>query len=391
MTEFAELAEARGALEPERTIAALAGAFELWRAPDSPWRARLSREHEVYSPEMIEFGVTAALASWTAETLVRLRARELPDVFAAPRVTAVWLAGSIPPAAFSAIALPLLAGSAVYAKTSAADPASARLFAESLRTLDPGVAAAVRIGADEKALDECDAVVAQGNDETIAAIRARVRPARPFLGYGHKLSLAVIGPGVDPASAAQSLALDVALWDGRGCLSPVWALVHDSPRGRAAELAHALAVALEETEGTLPRGRLEAAESADLLELRARAAVREGTRLELAAGASSWTVVLESGELRPPAGMLRFLSVVPFNEVDGLARFCAPLAPHLSCVGHAGFGGGSARLSALAVAAGASRLCPLGRMQLPPLDWNHDGQGPLRPLVRGLDVEGSDL
>jgi len=388
MTELGALAEAGRALEPERTIAALAGAFELWRAPDSAWRARLAREHGVYSPEVIQFGVARALANWTADTLARLRARELRAPFAAPRVTAVWLAGSIPPSAFSAIALPLLAGSAVYAKPSSADPVSARLFAESLREIDPGIAAAVRVGSDAKVLDECDAVVAQGSDETIAALRARVGSVRPFVGYGHKLSLAAIGPGIDPLGAAQSLATDVALWDGRGCLSPAWALVSDSPRGRAAEVAHALAGALEETEDVLPRGALDAAESAELLELRARAAVREGTRLELAAGASTWTVVLESSELRPPAGTLRFLSVVPVSDLGSLARFLTPLAPHLSCVGHAGFGPDVSRLASLAVAAGASRLCPLGRMQLPPLDWNHDGQGPLRPLVRWLDVEG---
>lgn len=387
MTDLADLAAAREALEPERTIAALAGAFELWRAEGSAFRARLAREHGVYSPRMIDFGITSALEGWTASALERIRARELPAVFSGPRVTAVWLAGSIPPSAFSAIALPLLAGSAVYAKPSAADSVSAQLFVESLRTLDPGVAAAVRIGSDAKALDDADAVVAQGSDETIAAIRARISPTRPFLGYGHKLSLAVVGPGVDPVSAAQSLALDAALWDGRGCLSPAWALVCDSPRGRAAELAHALAGELEELDDTLSRGNLSAAESAELLELRARAAVREGTRLELAAGPSSWTVVLEGAEIRPPAGTLRFLSVVPFSNLDGLARFIGPLAPHLSCVGHAGCDADLSRIAALAVDAGASRLCPLGRMQLPPLDWNHDGQGPLRPLVRWLDVE----
>lgn len=388
MSALAELAEARRALEPERTIDALARAFELWRGPDPTWRERLASEHRVYSRRMIEIGVPAALADWNAQALAALRARELPRVFAAPRVTAVWLAGSIPPAAFSAIALPLLAGSSVYAKTSAADPVSARLFAESLRAVDPALAAAVAIGSDDKALDEADAVMVHGSDETIAEIRGRVRPSRVFVGYGHKLSLAAIGPGIDPASAARELAQDVALWDGRGCLSPAWALVHDSPRGRAAEVAHSLAGALEELDETLPRGALDVPESADLLELRARAAVREGTRLELAAGPSSWTVVLENSELRPPAGTLRFLSVVPFAELDGLARFCAGLAPHLSCLGHAGFGSGLARLATLAVEAGASRLCPLGRMQLPPLDWNHDGQGPLRPLVRALDVEG---
>jgi hypothetical protein len=164
--------------------------------------------------------------------------------------------------------------------------------------------------------------------------------------------------------------------------------VRDSPRGRAAEFARALAASLEELEEELPRGRLDTAEAAELLELRARAAVREGTRLEMAAGASTWTVALEASDTRPPPGLFRFLSIVPFTDDGAFARFAGSLAPHLSCVGHAGFAGELPALGATAVANGASRLCPLGRMQLPPLDWSHDGQSPLRPLVRWLDVEG---
>jgi hypothetical protein len=387
MSELAALAEACGALAPERVIAVLDAAFAEWRAPRSSAREALARAHGVYSPAVVDTGIRAALADWTADVLARLRARELREPCLVPRVTAVWLAGSIPPAAFSAIALPLLAGSSVYAKPASADPHSARAFVDSLRALDPGIAAAVEIGSDAKALDLADAVIAHGSDETIAAIRERVGPSRPFLGYGHKVSLAAVGAAVDPALAAQRLAHDVALWDGRGCLSPAWALVRDSPRGRAAELARALAGALEELEDELPRGRLDQAEAAELLELRARAAVREGTRLEMAAGASTWTVALEAGESRPPGGVYRFLSVVPYTDDAALARFCTSLAPHLSCVGHAGFASELPALAHVAVAAGASRLCPLGRMQLPPLDWNHDGQSPLRPLVRWLDFE----
>jgi hypothetical protein len=388
MSELDALAEAREALEPERVMAVLGAAFEAWRAPESPARSALARAHGVYSPEVVHAGIRAALAEWTPDVLARLRARELREPFAAPRVTAVWLAGSIPTAAFSSIALPLLVGSAVYAKPSSADPVSARAFAESLRAIDPGVAAAVAIGSDAKALDLADAVVAHGSDETIATIRERVGARRPFLGYGHKVSFAAVGAAVDPGLAAQRLARDVALWDGRGCLSPAWALVRDSPRGRAAELARALAASLEELEEELPRGRLDTAEAAELLELRARAAVREGTRLEMAAGASTWTVALEAGDVRPPPGLFRFLSIVPFTDDGALGRFAGSLAPHLSCVGHAGFAGEVPALASAALSAGASRLCPLGRMQLPPLDWNHDGQSPLRPLVRLLDVEG---
>ena len=390
MRELVELAGAREALDPQRVIRALAETFERWRAPHSAERARLAREHGVFSPEVVDRGVRLALQAWTAESLTALRARELSDPCWVPPVTAVWLAGSIPTAAFSALALPLLAGSSVYAKPASADPVSARLFAASLGETDPAVGAALRVGTDAKALDDADAVVAHGSDATIAALRARVG-ARPFVGYGHKVSLAVIGPSIDPLVAGRRLALDVALWDGRGCLSPAWALAVDSPRGRAAEVARALAGAFEELEDDLPRGALDPAEASELVELRARAAVRDGTRLEMAAGSSTWTVALESSDARPPAGVFRFLSVVPVADVESVAGFCAPLAPHLSCVGHAGLAGERSRLAALAASAGASRLCPLGRMQTPPLDWNHDGLPPLRSLVRWLDVEGSDL
>jgi hypothetical protein len=388
--ELAQLHEARSALEPERVVRALGEVFQRWRAPLSPWRARLAREHGLFSPAVVERGVSLALGDWTTAALTELRARELREPCWVPPVTAVWLAGSIPTAAFSALALPLLAGSAVYAKPASADTVSARLFAASLHEVDPAVAAALCVGTDSKALDEADAVVAHGSDETIAAIRARVGHHRPFLGYGHKVSLAAIGPSIDPIVAARRLALDMALWDGRGCLSPAWVLAADTPRGRAAELARALASALEEAEDELPRGRLDTAEGSELVELRARAAVREGTRLEMAAGASTWSVALESSESRPPAGIFRFVSVVPLPDLEAFASFCAGLAPHLSCVGHAGFGPERARLARLAAQGGASRLCPLGRMQLPPLGWHHDGQPPLRPLVRWLDQEDTD-
>ena len=42
--------------------------------------------------------------------------------------------------------------------------------------------------------------------------------------------------------------------------------------------------------------------------------------------------------------------------------------------------------SALA-ALGASRICPLGTMQAPPLAWCHDGRGVLAPLARFCDRE----
>ena len=36
---------------------------------------------------------------------------------------------------------------------------------------------------------------------------------------------------------------------------------------------------------------------------------------------------------------------------------------------------------------GATRICPIGRMQLPPLTWRHDGRPALADLVKWTDWE----
>ena len=36
---------------------------------------------------------------------------------------------------------------------------------------------------------------------------------------------------------------------------------------------------------------------------------------------------------------------------------------------------------------GATRICPLGRMQNPPLTWRHDGRPPLGDLITWTDFE----
>jgi hypothetical protein len=381
-----DLRRLHGALEPERVIDALARAFAAWRAPDSLWRARLAREHRGFSAEAIHVGVMRALEAWDGDALARLRAREVPDDAVAPPVVAVSLAGSIPTAAFAAIALPLLGGSCAYVKCASADPVSPRLFADSLRAVDPEVAQAVAVGEDREAVERADAVVAYGRDETLAELRARIPIDRPFLAYGHKLSAAAVGRDAPLTESAEALALDAALWDGRGCLSPAFVFVEDEPAGRAASLAEALAEALGALERSLPRGPLSQAEQAWLHDLRAAFAVRDDARLLASRGTLAWTVISARFDDSPPfPGRLRALAVVPVRDLEVLADRCRGLAPHLSTLGHAGFGGRDP--AGVLRAGGGSRLCPLGRMQLPPIDWHHDGRDAIRPLLRILDRE----
>ena len=167
-----------------------------------------------------------------------------------PGLTGVWLAGSVPTATFAALLLPLLAGSTVWAKPSSADPVPPALFRDSLAEV--GLPEVMRIAAEDEVLREVDCLVAYGSDETIEAVRRRLPAAKLFVGYGHKLSLAAIGTHVSVAEAAVDLALDLSLWDGRGCLSPAYILVMDEPAGRAELFAAELARALADCEDKLP-------------------------------------------------------------------------------------------------------------------------------------------
>lgn len=386
--DLEELRRAARRLEPERVVRAIDTSLARWREPDSLLRARLARDHGIYSGAVIDAGIGLALGHWTAQTLASLRAREMGEPCRVPALTAVWLAGSIPPSAFSAILLPLLAGSAVYAKPSSEDAASPGLFLESLRDADPDVARAVALGDDVEVLGRADAVVAHGSDETVATIRARVPVQRVFVGHAHKLSVAVIGARADLDDAACSLARDVALWDGRGCLSPAFAFVQEPPAGRGRAFLDALASALEGLQAELPRGTLTAGEQVSLHDLRAELAVRNDVVLRMSRGHLAWSVSLHgAGASLPPPGRLRAVPVIRFGDLADLARRCDGLAPHVSCVGQAGFDAELSTLASIAMRGGGSRVCRLGRMQLPPLDWHHDGVGPVRALIRVLDIE----
>lgn len=184
------------------------------------------------------------------------------------------------------------------------------------------------------------------------------------------------------------MALDLALYDGRGCLSPSWVLVEDVPRGRAAAAARALATELDRLSEALPRGRADAAEESRIHEIRALAAMRDGVELHVPGKHTAWSVILEPQGVRPDPGMLRTVPVVPLSGGDELVKWCAGLAPHLSSLGQAGFADRRTLLVEAATRGGGSRICPLGRMQCPPIGWHHDGEGPLAALVRHVDVEG---
>ena len=183
---------------------------------------------------------------------------------------------------------------------------------------------------------------------------------------------------------ANRLALDTALWDQLGCLSPVAVYVVDPGAESAERVAFALAGALEALEKDLPRGEIETAAAAAITRERAEAEMR-GAAVHRSEG-TQWSVVLEADAEWRPAPLHRFLRVHPVTDPGALFEAIAPLAAHLAAVALEGFGDDDALAQTLAIF-GASRVCRPGRMQAPPLGWHHDGRPLLLPLARIGDLE----
>jgi hypothetical protein len=414
---LAELREAGAELRrrPVReTLDALAAVLDGWRANDSPWRRDLALElpgATGFSAPVVAEGLRLGLDSWSGEKLLELVARELGPVgrldSAAPGMvsgfdtTALFLAGAIPMPTLLALIAPLALRSPVLAKVASRDPVTPRQVARSIAECDALLGECVACvefarddGGSSDALLAADCIVATGSDATVAAIGARVAPPRRLVAYGHRLSVAAIGSaalrGQGLCEVTARLALDVALWDQLGCLSPVVAYVVAAGDAAADTFAEALAQALEDVEVRLPRGAVGKAEAARIAQERSGAEMRAaaGARVAVHAGeASRWTVVREDAPALRPAPLHRFVRVLPVRDGAALIDALAPLGPHLAAAALEGFEGETAALARRLAELGASRICALGAMQCPPLAWRHDNRGVLTPLARLADLE----
>jgi len=199
---------------------------------------------------------------------------------------------------------------------------------------------------DRDILDQADCIVAMGSDQTLRAIEARLRPHQRLLGFGHRYSLAYWS---DPA-LADAVALDLALYDGRGCMSPlgVFSPLPDAPK--------LLATAMERLQQRLPRGELGPIEGARIRERDSLTRV-----LGSALSGPDWAVhTLPASRFPTPA--LPRAAVLHPADFNHFRAVVAAHLPHLSTLG-----------TDTSIEAPGVRVCALGEMQRPPLHREHDG------------------
>ena len=301
------------------------------------------------------------------------------------------LAGNLPGAGLDGVIFSLLVKSAVLVKAASAESVLPDLFARSLAAVDPELGACLRVvhwpggraDLEKAAFGRADLVVASGSDVSLASIRERLGADSRFIGYGHKLSFGLVTrAGLADCGAlahwSRAAAYDVAVYDQLGCLSPQLIYVEEggpvSPREFAARLADSLA----EWQITLPRGAAPTAAVSAIRRVRDQAEWQAlaGKDVELHTSRSGlhWTVIYEADPTFAPSPLYRTVRVKPLRGPTHIAELLTDWCPYLESVGIAADPGESARLGELLVRLGVSRMCPLGKMQQPPLIWRRGGR-----------------
>jgi hypothetical protein len=98
-------------------------------------------------------------------------------------------------------------------------------------------------------------------------------------------------------------------------------------------------------------------------------------------------VVFEADARFQVSCLNRFIYVKPVKDLTQALQQAEVVRGKVSTVGLAAPEVKAGQLATQLARWGVTRVCPLGRMQSPPLTWRHDGRPALGDLVTWTDVE----
>jgi hypothetical protein len=397
-----------------------------WMRPDSPFRKSALDQgpgRTGFARATIERGLDDFFGRVTARALRGLIEQDLGsaerlDAFAAtgpeqaqnkmsvasaPELLAHITAGTLPNPAFMSILLGLLLRSAQFVKCATGGAFLPLLFAHSIHQMDRKAGSCLELASWpggshtlERALfDHADCITATGSDESLTRIRLRAPQRAQFAGHGHRVSFGFVSNQLktraDWTDAAAGAARDVAAWNQLGCLSPHVIYVQTGGLVSPETFASDLAQALDRIEAVEPRGALPTEGAAVIASRRSiyalRAANSEETRMWASADSTAWTVVFESDPRFQVSCLNRFVYVKSASSLTDALRGADAIRANVSAVGVAAPESAARNLALELARWGATRVCPLGKMQAPPLSWRHDGRPALGELIRWTDFE----
>jgi len=391
-------AQRRLAARPRAEIVdIIAGVVGDWLVAGSPWMARAAAQLPAatgFSPEMVRFALPAMLEPLRREELASLLDEQARGRVGPPLILHV-LPGNLPGLAAIPAGLSLAIGSAALLKPGRGDRVFPSLFIESVAARDGELAAALAApywpggerSCEDVALAAADLVVASGDEESVADLAQRRRDR--FIGHGHRISFAVVTDDVDDiARSAVDLALDVATWDQRGCLSPQLAFI-EGELDAAHAFGEQLACQLHRQAVALPPAPMSIGERLAVRRWRDEAQWAsfdgEPYRLFVAGDEAAGTVVVEPRAALRPTPLSRSIRVVPLASFDDLPRLLAPYARWLEGAGLAASEERWRTYADRLEAAGVHLVSRLGAMQRPPLNWRHGGRPRVADWCVGAD------
>jgi len=397
-----------------------------WLDPNYPFRKLALEKGPAttgFSRPTLARGLDALFAQFTADNFRVLleqefghkrrldeMSRSLPEdagnrvsLASAPEFLVRINSGNIPNPPIRSIVFGLLLRSSQFVKCTAGASLLPRLFAHSLYEADPKSGACLEIAdwpgsnaeLEQALFSEADCVVATGSDESLTGLRKVLPLGVRFVGYEYRLSFAFIAAGALSKFNAERLveraATDVVTWDQQGGLAPHVFYVERGGVISAEQFAQMLADQLEAREQTEPLGPLPAEVSASITSRRSfyevRAAHSPDTRLWQSKNSTAWTVVFENAPIFQASCRNRFIYVKEVSDLAEMLHGADKVRGKISTVGLAASAEQAETLAAELACWGVTRICPLGRMQNPPLVWRQDGRPALADFVRWSDWE----
>ncbi|GGR37817.1 acyl-CoA reductase [Streptomyces netropsis] len=295
----------------------------------------------------------------------------------------------------------LLAGNVNVLKTSSADTLLAQHLLAELAALDPTGAIAERVivlrfsSSRQDWLSlmcaPADAVAVWGGESAVEGVAAHVPSGCRLVEWGHKISFAYLTRDAwqDPAALA-ALATDVCLHEQQACSSPQVVYLDTEDPAEVFAFAERFAAVLggmppAEREDTTP------AEEAELTTTELIARLEEHLDLTrvIAAPDGSWRVMADIRPALTASPLHRSVWVKPLPRKNLLGTL-RPMRRYLQTAGIAGSRTDIAELSRLALAAGATRVTPLGRMLGGYSGEPHDGVYALQRYSRRVAVQADE-
>ena len=212
------------------------------------------------------------------------------------------------------------------AKVTVKAPRSLSKYFEAIASSARDCALPLEVSYDRMDSIDADLVIVMGADETIEQLSGYSGISQ-FAGFGRRFSVAWIdAAALNDASIVSKLALDIALYDGRGCMSPS-AYFSDSE-----ECVDVLKSAMDIAQRTLPLGEI-SIEERHFSRMRRLLAKARGERVhELCCDGIPTFFNVTTSDNFEPLQLPRSFGVVQVASVDEFCKYVHQQKERIECV-----------------------------------------------------------